>query len=84
MESAICLSKLVDKDNCAFPIAEEAKEYEKQEGIQKREVEESKEGKTAITKDVMFDEDLSIRSCDDFSAGDLEDAGLSPPPLLHS
>jgi hypothetical protein len=69
-------------DGSPFIVAEEAKEPEKQEDDQSEAVEESKE-EIHLTKEVMFDEDVSVRSQDDFSDADLEDAGLTPPRLLH-
>lgn len=69
-------------DSSPFAVAEEAKEQELQGDDQKEELEESKE-EIHLTKEVMFDEDVSVRSQDDFSDADLEDAGLTPPRLLH-
>lgn len=76
MENALALVN----NNSPFSVVEEVREQENDQKIQ----EESKEPPVPMTKEVMFDEDVSIRSQDDFSAEDLEEAGLTPPPLLHS
>jgi hypothetical protein len=69
------LSK-VQEEHCPFEVVEEKQ-------TPSNEIQEESKDEPVRNREPSFDEEVSIRSRqDDFSDDDLEDAGLSPLPLL--